>query len=107
MSFEAAFHNLDLDDANLEAQGSGYYVQAGYLIKNEKWQPWFLYENWSADAASGKGSYDSWRVGLSYYMAGQNANFKFGYEKFTADANIGSSSENSIGSLVIGFYTTY
>lgn len=107
VSFEAAYHDMDLDRANLQAQGDGFYVQAGYLIQKDKWQPWFLYEDWSADASSGKGSYDLWRVGVSYFIAGHNANFKVGYENFSADANIGSSRENSIGSLVLGFYTTY
>ena len=107
VSFEASYHDLDLDNANMEAQGTGYYLQAGYLIGNDKWQPWFLYEDWSADAASGLGSYDLLRVGVSYFMSGHNANFKIGYENFSADANIGSSTERSIGSLVIGFYTTY
>jgi len=40
-------------------------------------------------------------------MAGQNANFKAGFESFKADANIGSSNEDTINSFVIGFYTTY
>ena len=107
VNFEAAFLNLDLDNANLQAQGDGFYVQAGYLTSTKKWQPWFLYEDWSADAPSGKGSYDLWRVGVSYFMKGHNANFKIGYENFSADANIGSSNEDSIGSLVMGLYTTY
>jgi hypothetical protein len=108
VSFEAAYHDLDLDDANLQAQGSGYYIQAGYLINKDKWQPWFLYEDWGADdPISDKGSYNLWRLGLSYFIAGHNANFKIGYENFSADAKIGSSREDSIGSLVLGFYTTY
>ncbi|MDH3525408.1 MAG: OprO/OprP family phosphate-selective porin [Acidobacteriota bacterium] len=107
VSFEAAYHDLDLDGANPQAEGNGYYVQAGYLVNKDKWQPWFLYEDWSADAASGKGSYNLWRAGISYFMAGHNANIKVGYEAFSADANIGSTNEDSIGSLVVGFYTTY
>ncbi len=107
VSFEASYHNLDLDGANPQAEGTGYYVQGGYLMGSKKFQPWFLFEDWSADAASGKGSYSMWRAGLSYFMAGHNANFKIGYESFSADANIGSSSEDSINSLVFGFYTTY
>ena len=107
LNLEAAYVNLDLDDANLQAQGDGFYVQGGYLMSNKKWQPWFLYEDWSADAASGKGSYDMFRVGISYFMAGHNANFKIGLEQFNADARIGSSREDSIQSVVIGFYTTY
>ena len=62
VSFEASYHSLDLNGANAQAEGDGFYVQAGFLMSNKKWQPWFLYEDWSADAASGKGSYDLWRV---------------------------------------------
>ena len=107
ITFEGAYHSLDLDDANPQAEGDGFYVQGGYLLSNKKWQPWFLYEDWSADAASGKGSYDMWRLGISYFMAGHNANVKAGIESFSADANIGTSTEDSIDSFVIGFYTTY
>ncbi len=107
VSFEAAYHSLDLDGMNPQAEGDGFYVQAGYLMSNKKWQPWFLYDSWSSDAASGKGSFDLYRIGVSYFMAGHNANLKFGYESFNADANIGSSREDSIGSLVVGLYTTY
>ena len=107
VSFEAAMHNLDLDGANPQAEGDGFYVQAGYLMSNKKWQPWFLYDSWTADAAGGKGSFDLWRIGVSYFIKGHNANLKIGYENFSADANIGSSREDSIGSLVVGLYTTY
>ena len=105
LTFEGAYLDLDLDGANPQAEGDGFYVQLGHY-KN-KWQPWVLYEEWSANAASGKGSYDLFRVGITYFMQGQNANFKLGYESFNADANIGSSNEDSINSLVLGFYTTY
>jgi hypothetical protein len=107
VSFEAAYHSLDLDGMNPQAEGDGFYVQAGYLMSNKTWQPWFLYDTWSADAAGGKGSFDLYRVGVSYFMKGHNANLKIGYESFSADANIGSSNEDSIGSLVVGLYTTY
>ncbi len=107
LNIEGAYHDLDLDGANLQSQGDGFYVQGGLLMNGGKWQVWGLYENWSADAASGKGSYDLWRTGFSYFMKGHNANFKVGYENFSADANIGSSNEDSIGSLVVGLYTTY
>jgi len=106
-TLEAAYQQLDLDNANPQAEGDGFYVQGGYLLSNDKWQPWFHYETWCADAASGKGSYDMVRVGVSYFMAGHNANFKIGYESFMADALIGSLQEDTINSVVVGFYTTY
>ena len=107
LTLEAAYLDLDLNNANLQAEGDGFYVQAGVLSASQKWQPWFLYEDWSAKAASGKGSYDLWRIGISYFMEKHNANLKIGYEEFSAAANIGSSNANSIGSLVVGLYTTY
>lgn len=104
---ETAYSGLDLDDANLQVQGDGFYVQAGYLFPNKKWQIWGLYEDWGADAASGKGSYDMFRAGVSYFIAGHNANIKFGFESFNTDAPIGSTMEDSINSFVVGLYTTY
>lgn len=106
-TLEGAWMNLDLNDANLGAQGDGWYLQGGYLINNAKWQPWFLYEDFGADDPSGKGSYDLLRLGVSYFMAGHNANIKVGYETFNADAPIGSSTEDKIDSFLVGFYTTY
>ena len=106
-TFEGSYHDLDLDGANARAEGDGFYAQLGYLLPGKKWQVWGLYETWSAEDPTGKGSYDMFRVGVSYFMAKHNANFKLGYEGFNADAPIGSSVEDSIGSLVLGFYTTY
>lgn len=119
LTAEGAFIDLDLDgatqldalgdgsdlrDAN-QSQGDGYYIQAGYLFN--KWQPWIEFENWDADAASGKGSYDSSRVGLTYFIEGHNANIKVGYEVFNSDALIGSTNEDEIQTVAIGFYVTY
>jgi len=119
LTAEGAYITLDLDDAvQLDAigdgsdvrdanqsQGDGYYIQAGYL--SNKWQPWIEFENWDADAASGKGSYDSSRAGLTYFMEGHNANIKIGYEVFNSDALIGSTSEDEIQTVAVGFYITY
>jgi Phosphate-selective porin O and P len=107
LTVEAAYSDVDLGGAAPTVEGDGYYLQAGYLIGKKKWQPWFLYEDWTANAASGKGSYNLLRAGVSYFIAGQNANLKAGFEKFNADAPIGSSREDTINSLVFGFYTTY
>ncbi len=108
MTFEAAIMNLDLDNANPSAEGDGWYAQAGYLMgEDQKWQPWALIESFDADAPGGEGSYDLWRVGVSYFIAGHNANIKAGFESMNTDAPIGSTNEDSINSLVIGFYTTY
>ena len=107
VTLEAAYTELDLDDtaAGLadqngvplrtaadgtpisaeQAQGSGAYIQAGYLIG--KWQPFVLYEQWEADADNGAGSWDAIRVGINYYLKGHNANIKIGVENITNDAD--------------------
>ncbi len=105
LTFEAAWINLDLDDAHASSEGDGYYVQAGYFINN--WQPWVEYESWSSDAANDLGSYDTYRFGVSYFLKGHNANFKVGYEVFNADQNIDSTNEDSIGTFIAGIYVTY
>lgn len=107
LTFEAAYSELDLDGRAPRVEGDGFYVQAGYLIRKEKWQPWLMYEEWNADDPTGRGSGDSFRVGLSYFIKGHNANFKIGYESISADTNFGSTREDGIDTLLIGFYTTY
>lgn len=116
---ELGYVSLDLDDATVDlgtptdpdirdwkqSQGDGYYIQAGYLIN--KWQPWIEYEAWSSDGTNDLGSYDLIRLGVTYFMKGHNANVKLGYEVFNADQNIDGSNEDSIGTLVLGFYVTY
>lgn len=108
-TFEAAYEQLDLSDDPdwLRVQGDGFYVQLGYLIGNKKWQPWFLYQEWGADDPSGKGSAEGFRAGISYFIAGHNANIKIGYAQFDTDALIGETNEDSVESLVIGFFVTY
>jgi hypothetical protein len=120
LTVELAYQNLDLDDARsidldgdpatpgrdgARAQGDGFYVQAGYYLR--QWQPWVAFESWSADAPGGKGSYDMYRVGLTYFIDGHHANIKAGYEQFEADAPIGDSAEDAVGTFVLGLYLTY
>ena len=105
---EAAFSSLDLDgaDANaLRSEGDGFYVQAGYLQNN--WQPWVEYETWDSDATSGQGDYDAFRVGISYFFKGHNANVKAGFETVNSDINFSGTTEDSLTSFVVGFFITY
>lgn len=108
---EAGYVNLDLGgggtmvkaDATAlgnasRAQGDGWFAQAGYYIN--AWQPWINYEKWSSDAADGRGSYKAYRAGLTYYMKGNNANVKAGYEVFKPDVPF-SSAQNDIKSFVV------
>ncbi|MEN8129971.1 MAG: porin [Pseudomonadota bacterium] len=114
---EAAYSTLDLNDATNplvatpgepstdvnadQSQGDGLYVQAGYLINN--WQPWIGYEQWDADAANNAGDWDGFRVGVSYFFKGHNANVKLGYEKISND----TPGEVDIDTILLGAYITY
>ncbi len=117
---EAAYEVLDLDgttaldhdgDTDTDAinarqsEGEGYYVQAGYLV--DAWQPWVGYERWDSTASDDKGSYDMFRVGVSYFIKGHNANIKAGFERLEADTMLASTTEDTINSFVMGCYVTY
>jgi len=120
VTVEAAYQSLDLDDATeldhdndpltdardvTGSQGNGFYVQTGYFINN--WQPWMEYEHWNSDSPLDKGTYDMYRAGLSYFIKGHNANIKAGFERLESAAPIGSTTEDTIDSFVLGCYVTY
>lgn len=121
LTFEAAYIDLDLDSATMldpsgsgnpasarnakQSQGNGWYAQAGYYIN--KWQPWVGYETWDSDASNDKGSFDAYRIGLTYFFAGHNANIKIGYEHFEADEDFTGTKEDSIDTFLAGVYITY
>jgi len=120
-TIEAGYSNLDLDNSTAlrdsasgppkngkETQGQGFYVQSGYFINNLNLQPWALYESWYSDASDDLGTWSAWRVGLSYFIKGHNANIKVGFEQFRSDQNIGRiSDDKNIESFLIGFYVSY
>jgi hypothetical protein len=109
LTAEAGYADLDLDrfdDDAAQSQGNGWYVQAGYYIN--KWQPWVEYEEWDSDSFSGDfGSYSQYRVGISYFFKGHNANIKLGYEYTDPDENFAGTTEDDTNTIVLGFYTTY
>jgi hypothetical protein len=108
LTAEAAYSELDLDDATQRAtqsQGDGWYFQTGYYIN--KWQPWFEIESWSSDDSGDLGSYDSYRVGITYYFKGHNANVKLGFESFEPEEEFSGTSEDKIETFLLGFYTTF
>lgn len=118
LTFETAFMDLDLDDSTQfndsgtsvdvrKTQGQGWYAQTGYFLKDWNLQPWIAYEQWESDAVDSDGSFDAWRVGISYFFKGHNANIKLGYESLESDTNIGSSTEDTVNTFLIGFYITY
>ncbi len=66
-----------------------------------------MFEQWGSDAPNDFGSYDAIRVGVTYFIKGHNANIKAGYEIFNADQNFSGTSEDSVGTFVVGAYVTY
>ena len=102
--------NPALGDATGKAtQGDGFYIQGGYHMTNTfglpgtGWQPWFLYEQWNADGVNDAGKYDAYRLGLSYFIKGHNANVKVAYEKVKPDAP----GARDIDTWGVGFFVTY
>lgn len=84
-----------------QVQGSGAYVQAGYLMGN--WQPFVMAEYWNSDGADGAGSWDSVRGGLNYFFKGHNANVKLAVENTSNDAD-GVDDVTTVG---LGLFITY
>jgi hypothetical protein len=119
-TFEAGYSNLDLEDSTSlrdsasgppknakETEGKGFYVQSGYYLENLNIQPWALFERWYSDASDDVGSWSAWRVGLSYFFKGHNANIKVGFEQFRADEKIGGTDDKDFETFLIGFYVSY
>ncbi len=113
LTFDAAYTDLDLDDSNPQVEGDGFYVQAGYLMNN--WQPWVMYESWDSESDNttspgtpDEGSGDSFRVGVTYFIKGHNANIKVGYEQVSSDEkDFALGTEDDISTFMIGWYMTY
>jgi hypothetical protein len=120
-TFEAGYSNLDLEGSTSlqdsgsgpsknakETEGQGFYIQTGYHLEKLKFQPWALYESWYSDASDDVGSWSAWRIGLSYFFKGHNANIKVGFEQFRSAENIsGTSDDKNVESFLIGFYVGY
>jgi hypothetical protein len=114
LTAEVAWMNLDFDDHvdMMNAQGSGFYGQAGYFLAESGFQPWVEFEQWSSDHATDMGSFTTFRGGVTYYVEGQNANIKLGVEQFKSDTALtmdamGNTIEDSILSVVLGMFVTY
>lgn len=120
VSAEFGYVNLDLGgggtmlrtDTNTalgnaaRTQGHGWFAQAGFYVSDLKVQPWVNYERWHADAAGNRGSYKAYRAGLNYYLKGETANIKGGFEFFEPDPGF-SASQGNIKSVVIALNTNY
>ena len=118
LTVEAAYENLDFEAESdsgtvtalpsglAQSAGDGFYVQAGYLIGG-KWQPWAEYEHWDSKSADRKGDFDTYRVGLTYYFKGHNANVKVGYEQLRSDTGIRGTTDDTLNTVVTAFSSTY
>jgi len=121
-NLEGAYMDLDLGDAGIladqngnalgnnpavQSQGSGYFMQAGFLVN--KWQPWVGYESWDSDAEDGAGSITGTRIGITYFFQGHTANVKFGYEMMESDTPFSGAggSDDKINTFVAGFYLDF
>lgn len=87
------------------AEGVGGYLQAGFLLG--AWQPWVAVEHWDSQAGDDRGSHDIVRAGITYYMRKHNAKIKAGYERLKAATDIGTTSDDTINSVVVGCYVHY
>jgi hypothetical protein len=104
VTFEAGYVDVDLDGMVKKSEGDGFFVQAGYFINN--WQPWAMFEQWDSEATDDTGDIDTFRIGLTYFIKGHNANVKVGYESYNSDKDI-ITGEDSIDTILVGFYMTY
>jgi hypothetical protein len=91
-------------------EGKGHFVQGAYFFNNLRLQPWAGYEYWEANYPSG--TWNAYRVGLTYFLKGHNANIKFGYERVNTKKDIGptptnTSSRDSINTFLLGFYVEF
>jgi hypothetical protein len=91
-------------------EGQGFYVQGGYYFKDWKLQPWAGYEMWIATNALGR-----WRaskLGLTYFLKGQDVNLKVGYERVETEEDIGNSGDvnsgkDNINTFVVGLFMRF
>jgi len=106
LTAEAAWMMLDWGDAAsyMASQGTGFYGQAGYYIN--EWQPWGEVEVWSSDADDDTGNATQFRIGITRFLKGHNANVKAGFEVTTADVPI-IGTEDTTNAFVLGLHTTY
>jgi hypothetical protein len=91
-------------------EGQGFYVQGGYYFKNLKIQPWAGYETWFATNSLGR--WRAYRMGLTYFLRGQNVNLKIGYERVDTTKDIGTSDDvnsgkDNINTLVAGLFISF
>ena len=107
-SAEAAYSKMELDGAGLlqtggngkNSEGDGFYAQTGFLVND--WQVWAGYEQWDSTDTANIGTFDSVRLGFTYFMKGQNLNLKAGIEKTNFDWN-----DKSDTSFVLGAYVNF
>jgi hypothetical protein len=123
LTAEAAYHHLDLDGSGVldvnndgvldpgeisakQTSGDGFYGQIGYYLPDWDIQPWASVDYWASDDSDDIGSFTAYRIGITYFFKGHNANVKMGFERFEAKENI-SGQEDDINTFVTAFYVTF
>jgi hypothetical protein len=115
LTAEASYQHLDLDGSGVlvnggteakQTSGDGVYAQIGYYLPDWDVQPWAGIDYWASDDSDDIGSFTSYRIGVTYFFKGHNANVKIGFERFEAKENI-SGEEDEINTFVTGFYVTF
>jgi len=110
------FPALDPDDAtslivtlpdSLETLNNGWHIQAGYFISDWNLQPWGSYQIWKKNSLYKNGTFNTWQLGMSYFIKGHNANITIGYERFNADAESADAGDDTIDWILTGFSISY
>jgi hypothetical protein len=85
-----------------QSQGSGFYGQVGYFVKNV--QPWVQYEEWKSDAAQDLGSFKAYRAGVNYYLKGADVKVVAGFERFEPEVPLSGGAQDTVQSFILGLY---
>jgi hypothetical protein len=89
-----------------QTAGDGVYAQIGYYLPDWDIQPWASFDYWASDDSDDIGSFAAYRIGITYFFKGHNANVKMGFERFEADKKV-AGQEDEINTFVTGFYVTF
>ena len=108
LTAEAAYLKVDLGGAGTlntggngkNSEGDGFYAQAGFLMDDIQY--WAGYETWNSNSTENLGSFDTSRIGITYFIKGQNLNIKAGFEKTNTDWN-----NQSDTTFVLGAYVNF
>jgi len=116
ISREAGRPALDPDDATPliallqdapKNPDDGWYIQAGYFISDWNLEPWASYQTWEKETLKDRKNFNTWQLGLSYFLKGHNANIKIGFERFKADTELPDADKDAIDTILTEFCISY